>query len=288
MRPANLPTAAADIFAGASVAGVFVGSSFSNVNCPFTFDTFLIVAASVFLYGGGVVLNDVFDIEIDKIERPERAIPSGLIPLKHAAIFGSLMLFIGVSLAFSVGVLSGCIASVLACFIISYDYYAKHKLVLGPINMGLCRALNLVLGISILGTIHSLEFTIIPLLYIAAITLISKGEVHGNNKNHIVLAGVLYAIVISLIALFIVIKTSNILQTLPFLALLAFLIYRPLLRAYKDNSPLHIKKAVVGGVLSLIVLDAAIAVGFSHVIIGMLIILLLPLSIILSRLFAVT
>jgi 4-hydroxybenzoate polyprenyltransferase len=224
MRPANLPTAAADIFAGASVAGVFVESSFSNVNYPFTFDTLLIVAASVFLYGGGVVLNDVFDIEIDKIERPERAIPSGLIPLKHAAVFGSLMLFTGVSLAFSVGVLSGCIASVLVCFIISYDYYAKHQLVLGPINMGLCRALNLVLGISILGTIHSLEFTIIPLLYIAAITLISKGEVHGNNKNHIVLAGVLYAVVISLIALFIVIKTSNILQTLPFLALLAFLI----------------------------------------------------------------
>jgi len=288
MRPANLPTAAADIFAGSCIAGVFTELSFSNFSFPFALDILLLVMASLLLYGGGVVLNDVFDIEIDRIERPERAIPSGLIPLNYAAIFGALLLLIGVSLAFGVGVLSGGIASVLAFFIISYDYYAKHKLVLGPINMGLCRGLNLVLGISVLGTIHNLEFAIIPIIYIAAITLISKGEVHGNNKNHIILAGVLYAIVIGLIASFIVIKTSNILQTLPFLALLAFLIYKPLLRAYKDNSPLHIKKAVIGGVLSLIVLDAAIAVGFSHVIIGVLIILLLPLSIILSRFFAVT
>lgn len=288
MRPANLPTAAADIIAGSCLAGAFTELSYSNLSFIFAQDILLLVIASLFLYGGGVVLNDVFDIEIDRIERPERAIPSGLIPLNYAAIFGTLLLLLGVSLAFSVGMLSGGIALILAFFIVSYDYYSKHKLVLGPINMGLCRGLNLVLGVSVLGTLHNLEFALIPIIYIAAITLISKGEVHGNNKNHIILAGVLYSLVIGLIAFFIIIKTSNIVQTLPFLILLAFLIYRPLLRAYKDNSPSHIKKAVIGGVLSLIVLDAAIAVGFSHVIIGVLIILLLPLSIILSRFFAVT
>lgn len=286
MRPANLPTAAADIFAGVAIAGVF--AELSDFNALFGIDTFLLVMASVCLYAGGVVLNDVFDIEIDKTERPERAIPSGLIPLKNAAIFGSILLSIGVGLAFYVSVISGTISAILAIFILSYDYYSKHKLILGPLNMGLCRGLNLLLGISILSTIQHIEFTIIPIIYIAAITLISKGEVHGGNKNHIIFAGVLYAIVISLIAVFIFIKTDNILQTLPFLGLLGFLIYRPLLMAYKENSPLHIKKAVIGGVLSLIVLDAAIAVGFSQIFVGVLIILLLPLSFILSRLFAVT
>lgn len=288
IRPANLPTAAADIFAGTSIAGIYAGFSSSNLNYPFSFDLFLLVIASLLLYAGGVVLNDVFDLEIDRLERPERAIPSGLVPRKRAALFGSILLLTGVVLAFMVNSLSGIITVVLTFFIVSYDYYSKHKLYLGPINMGVCRGLNLLLGISILGTVHSLEFTILPLIYIAAITLISKGEVHGDNKNHIVLAGVLYALVICLTAFFIASKTSNIIQTLPFLALLSFLIYKPLFGAYKDNSPKRIKKAVIGGVLSLIVLDATIAVGFSHFIIGILIILLLPLSIVLSRLFAVT
>ncbi|MCK0156925.1 UbiA-like protein EboC [Cellulophaga sp. F20128] len=288
MRPANLPTAAADIFAGMAIAGVFADFSSSNFGFLFTQDPLMLIVSSVMLYAGGVVLNDVFDFELDKIERPERAIPSGLIPLKSAAIFGSILLLTGIVSAYTVSNLSGSIAVILTIFILSYDYYAKHKLVLGPINMGICRGLNLLLGISILGTVHSLEFTIIPVIYIAAITLISKGEVHGDNKSHIVFAGVLYALVLGLIAGFVFFKTENILQTLPFLALLAFLIFRPLRNAYKVNSPQNIKKAVMGGVLSLIILDATIAVGFSHFFMGILIILLLPLSMFLSRLFAVT
>tara|TARA_R110002049_G_scaffold263561_3_gene439762 strand:+ start:2654 stop:3553 length:900 start_codon:yes stop_codon:yes gene_type:complete len=288
MRPANLPTAAADIFAGMAIAGIFADFSVTNFSFLFTQNSIVLVLSSVLLYAGGVVLNDVFDVELDKIERPERAIPSGLISLKSAIIFGSILLLMGIVSAFAVGNLSGGIAVLLAVFILSYDYYAKHKLVLGPINMGVCRGLNLLLGISILGTIHSMEFTIIPVIYIAAITLISKGEVHGDNKKHIVFAGILYALVLGLIAGFIVFKTENILQTLPFLALLAFLIFRPLRNAYKDNSPQNIKKAVMGGVLSLIILDATIAVGFSHFFMGILIIMLLPLSLFLSRRFAVT
>lgn len=288
MRPANLPTAASDILAGIAITGAFSGFSLANFSNPFTIDMLLLIIASVLLYAGGVVLNDVFDVELDKVERPERAIPSGLISLKAAAIFGAILLLAGVALGFVVGKLSGIIAIVLAVCIVLYDYYAKHKLVLGPLNMGICRGLNLLLGISVLGSLHSVEFAIIPIIYIAAITLISKGEVHGDNKKHILFAGALYAVVLLGIAVLVFTKTDNLWNILPFLLLFAFLIYRPLVQAYKNNSPQNIKKAVIGGVLSLIVLDATIAVGFSHFLIGILIILLLPLSILLSRLFSVT
>ncbi len=66
------------------------------------------------------------------------------------------------------------------------------------------------------------------------------------------------------------------------------LVYKPLIQAYHLNSPERIKKAVIAGVLSLIVLDAALAVGFSVWWYGLLLLLLLPLSIFLSKLFAVT
>ncbi len=281
MRPANLPTAAADIFAGAALAGILTASF------PIL-PLLLLVFSSVFLYAGGVVLNDVFDFSLDKIERPERPIPSGLIPLKSATFFGIILLAIGIVLAFIANQLSGFLALALAGAIVLYDGYSKKNGFLGPLNMGFCRGLNLILGMSVFGELNNWGYAIIPLVYIFAITLISRGEVHGNNKNHIIWAGILYAAVISAVVTIVMIETTNLWQTVPFVLLFAFLVYKPLIQAYHLNSPERIKKAVIAGVLSLIVLDAALAVGFSVWWYGLLLLLLFPLSIFLSKLFAVT
>jgi 4-hydroxybenzoate polyprenyltransferase len=46
------------------------------------------------------VYNDVFDAELDAIERPERAIPSKKVTLTEASILGSILLLIGVVSAY--------------------------------------------------------------------------------------------------------------------------------------------------------------------------------------------
>lgn len=285
MRPANLPTAAADILAGMAIAGLYSNMYGSYFNYSLGF---LLVASSVFLYAGGVVLNDVFDFKLDQKERPERPIPSGVVSLGNAAIFGGVLLLLGIACAFLVNMLSGVLSVFLALSILLYDAYSKKSGVLGPLNMGVCRGLNLLLGISIFGIIIHWYFAFIPIVYISAITLISRGEVHGENKKHIVLAGILYGVVIMAVLGLSVFSGHNVIQTLPFLLLFAFMIYRPLFRAYNENSPNNIKKAVVAGVLSLILLDAAMAVTFSQWWFALPIILLLPLSLLLSKLFAVT
>ncbi|MGB7394986.1 MAG: UbiA-like protein EboC [Pricia sp.] len=326
-RPANLPTAAADILAGVAAAAHFsnaprsafsktttnflssVSDAFSSsedgfsgakeesifaldradflTSVPVT-DIFLLVLASIFLYAGGVILNDVFDFRIDKVERPERPIPSGLIPLKSAAAYGAVTLIIGFLLAFLVDNLSGVIAIALAASILIYDGIAKKHGFFGPFAMGVCRGLNLILGMSILGTIGYWQLAIIPIVYIFAITLISRGEVHGENKKHIVLAGVLYTTVIFAVSSVAFLYTDSVLFPLLFLAVFAIAVFRPLVKAHADNSPRNIKNAVMAGVLSLVVLDASIAVSFSTWWYGLLILALLPLSMGLSRLFAVT
>ena len=43
----------------------------------------LLVAASCLLYLSGMVLNDVFDAEVDAREQPERPIPSGRVSLRR-------------------------------------------------------------------------------------------------------------------------------------------------------------------------------------------------------------
>ncbi len=288
-RPANLPTAAADILTGVAVAGVFSGTERNIFSSAVPgIDILYLVFASVFLYAGGVILNDVFDYKIDAVERPERPIPSGLIPLKSAAIYGGVVLFVGIVLAFLVNSVSGWVAIALAASILLYDAVAKPYDFFGPLSMGICRGINLILGMSILGTLGYWWMAAIPIVYIFAITLISRGEVHGENKNHIVFAGVLYATVILAVLSLAFLYTDSIVFPLLFLVLFSILVFRPLIKAHSENSPQNIKKAVMAGVLSLVVLDASIAVSFSTWWYGLLILALLPTSRALSKLFAVT
>ncbi len=284
-RPANLPTAAADIFAGATI-GYYFGNIETVGSNPEKL--LFLVFSSIFLYAGGVVFNDVFDAKLDAIERPERAIPSGLISIKEAVVWGFSLLVLGTYLAFNVGFVSGAVAILLVIAILTYDAYLKKHGFFGPLNMGVCRGLNLILGMSIVELSTAIWIAVVPVLYIFAITLISRGEVHGNNKNHILWAAAMYAIVIVLIALTIGTQTNNLMLAIPFLLLFLFLVFSPLVKAYKVNSPDHIKKAVVSGVLSLVVMNACWTVGFSNWYVGLGVLLLLPLSLLLSKLFAVT
>ncbi|WP_084684701.1 UbiA-like protein EboC [Maribacter forsetii] len=287
-RPANLPTAAADILAGIAIALYLSTIDVLGFLTEQSGDVLLLVFSSVALYAGGVVFNDVFDAALDVVERPERAIPSGLVPKREAIYFGTILMLIGITLAFKCTMLSGLISVALTIAILTYDGYFKQFGFAGPLNMGICRGLNLLMGMSILGTLSDWYITLVPVVYIFAITLISRGEVHGNNKNHIVWAGILYAIVILSITLIVMQQKDSIVVLLPFLFLFGYLIYKPLLQAYKENSPKNIKKAVMGGVLSLVVMNACWVAGFSNWYLALAVLLLLPISMLLSKLFAVT
>jgi 4-hydroxybenzoate polyprenyltransferase len=288
-RPANLPTAAADILAGIAVSG-FYGATFEPgfIQTSLLLKGLWLVLASVALYAGGVVFNDVFDAELDRVERPERPIPSGLVSSTSAAVFGSLLLLTGVFLAFLTHPFSGYIAMILTFAILLYDAYFKQFPFLGPLNMGVCRGLNLILGMSVAGIVLHWWYALIPVFYIFAITLISRGEVHGKNKKHLIWAALIYALVIFCVVYIVVLHPMQAIQVLLLLVLFAFMIYKPLVKAYRENNAWNIKKAVMAGVLSLIVLDAALAVIFTPWWYGFLILLLWPLSRMLSKLFAVT
>lgn len=280
-RPANLPTAAADILAGAAIAGYF---SVAITYLPL----FLLVLSSILLYAAGVVFNDYFDLELDKLERPERPLPSGLIAHKKAAYFGTTLFVFAVMLSFYVSTVSGCVAIALVLAILSYNAKAKNNSFFGPANMALCRVLNLALGMSIIPQYRFWLYLLIPFIFIYAVTLISRGEVHGKNKTNIALAGFLYTLVVLIIL--VLHKQYAVLSITSIILLVLFgaFVLLPLRKAFKQNTPKHIKLAVKAGVLSLVILNAAMASVYVTLPIICVILLLLPLSILLSKIFAVT
>lgn len=286
MRPANIVTSVADVLAGVAIAGFFTGWGFDNMNFP---PVLMLCLSTAGLYGGGVVFNDVFDAGLDKTERPERPIPSGLIPIKQASILGFTLLVIGILSAFFVNNTSGSLAAAIAFFALVYDKWGKHQLILGPLNMGFCRGLNLLLGISVSAFMlpETWYTAFIPVIYIASITMISRGEVHGGNRITLYSAATLYGIVLLSILIFSYVK-GNMMYALFFLIILGYTIYKPLLKAIKEPIGSNIGKAVKSGVIMLIVMNAAWAAASGALYAALMIFFLLPVSIVLARIFAVT
>lgn len=284
MRPANVVTAVADILAGIAISGYLFAGQFDRQLI------LLLCLATAGLYAGGVVLNDFFDAKLDAVERPERPIPSGMVSRGQAAAFGSILLLAGIVCAVAVSWYpSGVIALLIAIASVVYDISGKHHSFLGPLNMGLCRGLNLLLGMSIFPETLSRFgwLSIVPIIYIAAITMISRGEVHGGSKKTLNTAVVFYLVVI-LTIFGVSLNNGHFYLALVFLLVFGAMIFPPLFRAISEPVGKNIGKAVKSGVIALILMNATWASAFGSMELAMAIALLLPVSLGLSRLFAVT
>ncbi len=293
MRPANIITAIADIMLGFAASGsvLVLMEDADSPGSKQLLDWFLwLVLATIGLYGGGVVFNDVFDAELDRVERPERPIPSGAASRLSATLLGGALLITGIGAAFQVSVTSGIVAVLISILALVYDAVGKHNPIFGPVNMGLCRGFNLLLGMSVIPSAVTIYWylALIPIVYIAAITTISRGEVHGGDKKILLGALGLYVLVIGGIFTLMRHQQFTILYALPFLLLFMYLIFPPLLKAIKSLEPMHIRLAVKAGVIALIIMDATIAAGFAGWQYGLIVLLLFPLSRLLAKLFAVT
>ncbi|NDJ24753.1 UbiA-like protein EboC [Nostoc sp. B(2019)] len=292
MRPANIVTAWADILVGFAASGAIIfdklisGQTTLAVLIPLAW----LLLATTGLYGGGIVFNDVFDAELDAKERPNRAIPSGRVSRQSATLLGSVLFAIGIVAAFQVSWLSGAIAIFITLSSLLYDSLAKHHPFFGPLNMGLCRGSNLLLGVSAIPAIvwERWYLALIPVTYIAAITAISQGEVHGGKKITGILALLLISIVLTAVLALGLLEDYTVMAALPFAVLLAIRVVPNFIQAAREPVPDKIRTAVKVGVLSLIVLDATVASGFAGLYYGLLVLLLLPISMKLAQIFAVT
>ena len=289
MRPANIVTAVADILAGVVIAGyASTGNQFSSL-----LPVFLLILSTIGLYGGGVVFNDVFDSKLDAIERPERPIPSGLVSKTNATALALCLYAMALIAAafvhpqvFSLSFLFAVIIAVLATV---YDKWSKHHSLFGPVNMGLCRGFNLLLGMSINPTavMQYWWLAIFPVIYIGAITMISRDEVYGGKRITLCLAAFFYLIVLSTISWFAV-ERNQLLYAAAFILFFAGMIGLPLFKAIKSPVAQNIRKSVKAGVIAVILMNASWAAAFGALGWALVILCLLPLSLLFARIFAVT
>ncbi|TQD25033.1 geranylgeranylglycerol-phosphate geranylgeranyltransferase [Methanolobus vulcani] len=139
MRSGNCLMAAIAALVGVFIAYNIVSANISpdSYNIAFPFLSSLKVFLVVFLVtGAGNAINDYFDIDIDRINKPERPIPSGKISLKAALYFSLALFAAGTIIAASINMICGAIALVNSLLLIYYASTLKRTALLGNIAVG--------------------------------------------------------------------------------------------------------------------------------------------------------
>jgi len=136
IRPLNCLIAGISIFIGGVVTG-----SIEPVK-----SLLLAAISGMLICAGGNSINDYFDIEIDKINKPFRPLPSGVIPPKHVFIFSFLFFMIGFSVSFFINTACIAIAGMTSVLLYFYSRSLKSVVLVGNVTVALISGLAFVYG----------------------------------------------------------------------------------------------------------------------------------------------
>jgi len=287
LRVANVPTAWTNVL----VAFLFAHGSWNPSG-----ELVLLLLATSCLFCGGMVLNDVFDTEVDAVERPSRPIPSGAISLVAARSVAIGLLLLGLAFAGAAGIMamndsatgvstlirSACCGIAVVLSIWLYDGPLKRTW-LAPLAMGSCRFFNILLGAStVRGDVSANDFLFgfppivvgwaaAVALLIAGVTLLAKNESSENVQNRraqkgrlgiaslLVVGGLLGIASLSLLFPNPALK-AGLQKWFPLIVvLISSRIVRHVLYAFVSPSPGSIKMGVISVLRSLIILDAVVS-----------------------------
>ena len=281
LRLPNVFTAFADILMAACAVGTIASE-------PSLVIALLLASGCLYLFG--MVSNDIFDLNSDEETRPFRPLPSKRIGCGTAGFLAIGLMLGGLGIA---GAAAGftsttfAIAAALTALIILYDWIFKHFWI-GPIAMGGCRFLNVLLG-SLAFAPDSLPYLSWHLagvvgLYIVGVTWFARTEEGTSRKWHLAGAAAVMAVSAGLaVAVPAQLPEGRTPAYYPYLLVLfGFAVGLPLVAAIRRPTPSNVQAAVKRSIFGLVLLDAILATAFVGGP-GLLIVLLLIPAILLGR-----
>jgi geranylgeranylglycerol-phosphate geranylgeranyltransferase len=154
----------------ASVIGGFVSAPFLSSSLIYHLS---LASIAVFLIiGGGNSINDYFDVEIDKINRPNRPVPSGALTQLWILIYSAMLLSVGVILSGAINLTCLAIAMINSALLILYSWKFKRWALIGNVLIGYLTGSTFLFG----GAAASAYF-IPSILFLSAMFAITSREV---------------------------------------------------------------------------------------------------------------
>lgn len=148
----------------------------------------LAAISAVLIVGAGNIINDFFDIEIDKINRPLRPLPSGKITFAGAYILISVLILLSLIISFLVSYAALIIVIISHVILFLYSKYFKSIPLLGNITIAFLTGLVFIFGGVVM---RNPSAAIIPAVFAFLINFIREivkdiQDIEGDEKSNIV------------------------------------------------------------------------------------------------------
>lgn len=220
-----------------------------------------LLASSGCLFLAGMSLNDYFDKNIDKKERPERPIPSGKIQPKNALSLGIIFLIIANIFSIFVGIEAVLVTITMSVLIFSYDFKIKKFPVIGILTLSLIRFLNVILGATIAFNFETVYIAIPLAIFVAGISILARTESSSIPRKSEMLN--LIFILFTIVSTVIIIFDKITIVSLGFLGLFIISVFFPYV-IFKDNTMKSVQKKITYQLLAIMILDGVIISAFSE------------------------
>ena len=192
----------------------------------FVFSSSIILAAfaASFTLASGNIINDIYDVEIDKINRSSRPLPSGKISYKEALVlyFTFLLLSLIISLFINIPAFFIVILATLVLFL--YSKYLKRIPLIGNITVAFLTGLVFIYGGI---AVENYDAAIIPALFAFLINFMREivkdmQDVKGDEKAGVISFPIKYGF-----------QKSKILSLVVSILLILFTFYPFLIQLYR-------------------------------------------------------
>ena len=125
--------------------GVVVGARVMGGESPAA-DLLLSATATFLVCAVGNIVNDVLDIDIDRINRPERVLPRGVMTVSHAVGVAMTFFIMSMALALTVSLVFFALAMAVSGLLLLYNLHFKRWPLVGNAVIALMASLTLITG----------------------------------------------------------------------------------------------------------------------------------------------
>lgn len=199
---------------------VIIGEIITVGGLPSMSEMFLGFIFGFFLSGSAMIFNDYFDIEVDKVNAPDRPLASGLISPSMAVAFTIMISLIGLAASFFINRLAVLVYIIFWIIAFLYNWKMKEKGLFGNLFVSFSVAFTIIFGGIVIGDPWNIGVVIFGMMVflfnlgeeIAADAMDLEGDKKRGTRSIAILIGRMKALYIS----FTLFSVFVILSFLPF------------------------------------------------------------------------
>jgi geranylgeranylglycerol-phosphate geranylgeranyltransferase len=163
----------------------------------------LLFVVVTLITAAGNVINDYFDVEIDRVNRPDRPIPSGLVGLPEARAYAVFLFLAGILVCLFTNSLCIAIAVFNSLLLIAYAAFLKRTPLFGNITVSYLAASMFLFGGALgglPGLFRVMPFAVMTFFAMLARELVKDGEdVEGDKASGAVTIPIRYGMKVTLV-----------------------------------------------------------------------------------------